>query len=65
MLCLFIIVKMEFIYKNVLMCYFWEENYTGETTEIFEINLLRTMFVYNGSAVNSISAAHTPFYFIF
>ena len=48
MLCLFIIIKMEFIYKNVLLHLFWEckmkrgWSWVEGSTEIFEINLLRT-----------------------
>ena len=48
MLCLFIVIKVKFIFKNVI--YLESEKYPGRvgigSTEIFEINLLQTRFVY-------------------
>lgn len=54
---------MEFIYKNALL-HFWEwKLYGGRASEIFEINLLRTWFVYIESAVSPISAAQLEGYY--
>ena len=37
MLCLFISIKMEFIYNNVLLDFWGSENYTGGTTEFSKL----------------------------
>ena len=65
MLCLFIIFKMEFIYKNVWLHLSGESNMCRGSTESFDINLLRTWFVYIESKISPKDADQPPFILAF